>query len=110
MRAVGRDYVSLDASGDNEADFARMQAIGEAIAVALGARASYRVRRVDSPRKIEEAMRNPATVLAVSGGRLPLLLVNITDLEGNIDPHEIAALAARLGLRSVAVEDDAGGA
>ena len=43
MRAIGRDYVSLDASGDKEADFARMQAIGDAIAAGFGARVPYRV-------------------------------------------------------------------
>jgi hypothetical protein len=110
MRAVGRDYVSLDATGDNEADFARMEAIGQAIALAFGARVSYRVRRVDSATKIEEAMRDPVPVLAASGGRLPVLLVNISDVEGSIDPAEIAALAARLGLRPVDAGADTGSA
>ena len=101
MLGVGRDYVSLDASGDNEADFARMREIGDAIAAEFGETVSYRVKRLGSVERIEEEMREPARILAASGGQLPVLLVNITDQTGERGDADFAPLVARFGLRAV---------
>jgi len=102
MLHAGRDYISLSATGDAGADLALMQAIGDAILARLGDQVSYRVRRLDSEISIEEAQRDPAQILEVSGGRLPVLLVNISYVPGALTQAALAPLETQFGLLLVA--------
>ncbi len=102
MLNAGRDYISLDASGDNKADFDRMEAIGDAIKAALGEQVSYRVWRLGTLERIDEVQRDPDRILEVSGGRLPVLLVNISYVPGELTQAALAPLEAQFGLLLVA--------
>jgi hypothetical protein len=106
MPNAGRDYISLDASGDNKADFDRMEAIGDAIKAALGERVSYRVLRLGTLERIDEEQRDPDRILEVSGGRLPVLLVNISYTRGELTQADLAPLEAQFGLLIVADTDE----
>jgi hypothetical protein len=106
MPNAGRDYISLDASGDNKADFDRMEAIGEAIKSALGERVSYRVWRLGTLERIDDVQRDPDRILEVSGGRLPVLLVNISYTRGELTQSDLAPLEARFALLLVADTDE----
>jgi hypothetical protein len=107
MLGIGRDYISLDATGDTDTVYARMKAIGDAIMATFGDSVSYRVKRVDSVERIEFELRDPETILAASGGHLPVLLVNITDPTGLRADADFEALVTRLGLRPVGPSRDA---
>ena len=102
MLDAGRDYISLDAAGDNNTVFARMQAIGDAIAATFGNTVAYRVKRLGSVARIQEELRDPTRILTVSGGRLPVLLVNITYPPGQLTQADFTPLETQFGLLLVA--------
>jgi hypothetical protein len=102
MPAAGRDYITLDATGRDLEDFDRIREIEQAIKAAFGDRVSYQILRLETPERIEEELRDPDSILEVSGGRLPVILVNLTYDTEELGPPDFAPLESRFGLRFVA--------
>jgi hypothetical protein len=99
---AGRDYITLDVTGDDAEDYDRILAIEQAVKTAFGERVGYQILRLDTRGRIEEELRDPESILQVSGGRLPVILVNVTYDTDELGPAELASLESRFGLRLVA--------
>jgi hypothetical protein len=98
---AAREYVTLDATGNDPEDYDRIRAIEQVIRAAFGERVAYQILRLETPERIEDELRDPGSILEVSGGRLPVLLVNVTYDPGELGPADFAPLEARFGLRLV---------
>ena len=102
MSTIGRDYITLDVTGRDAEDFDRIRAIKHAIQSAFGERIGYQVLRLETPERIEEELRDPESILKVSGGRLPVILVNLTYDSDELGQSDIAPIESRFALRFVA--------
>jgi hypothetical protein len=102
MSTAARDYITLDVTGRDAEDFDRILAIEQAIKAALGERVGYQILRLETTARIEEELRDPESILEVSGGRLPVILVNVTYDTEELGPADFAPLESRFSLRLVA--------
>ncbi len=75
MPRVGREYITLDVSGEDQV---QLRTIEQAILAAFGDRVAYQILRLRTEQGIEDARRDPAFILEASEGKLPVILVNIT--------------------------------
>jgi len=99
---AGRDYITLGVTGQGAEDFDRILAIEQAITAAFGDRVGYQILRLETRARIEEELRDPGSILEVSGGQLPVILVNVTYDTGELGPADFAPLESRFALRFVA--------
>src|SRR5262249_27331174 len=92
---TAREYITLDATGRDPEACDRIRGIERAIRATFGERVAYQILRLDTRRRIKDELRDPESILKVSGGRLPVLLVNVTYDPGELGPWDFAALEAR---------------
>lgn len=102
MTTIAIDYVSLDVTGRDLDDYDRLLEIERHIHAILGRDVGYQTMRLDSERAISEQLREPADVLEASGGRLPVILVNLTFRDGEVAQTAVDELVRLLALRLVA--------
>ena len=69
MATSARDHITLDVTGRDAEDRARIVAIQRAIEHAFGDRVGYQVLRLETPERIEQELRNPKRVLSVAARR-----------------------------------------
>ena len=95
-------YITLEVAGSDVEDYRKTREIEAAIVNAFGERAAYQVFRLSTVERIEEELLEPEPILAASGGKLPVILVNITLFSEDVDAHKFAALESKFALRLVA--------
>jgi hypothetical protein len=98
MPRVGREYITLDVTGRDAEDFDRIRAIEKAIQAVFGERVAYQILRLETAERIEEELRDSESILKVSGGRLPVILVNLTYSSEELGPADFASLESRFAL------------
>ena len=65
---------------------------------AFGERVAYQILRLSTVERIEEELRDAESILKVSGGKLPVILVNITYSNEELGPKDLAPIESRFKL------------
>jgi hypothetical protein len=101
VAVTSREYITLDATGEDGVDYRLIRTIERAIKEQFSDNVAYQILRLESPDDIEDELRDPEPILKVSGNKLPVVLVNVTYQSGTMTAADLAPLEMRFNLRLV---------